>query len=115
MDFVSDALFDGRRLRALTVVDQFTRECLAIRVDQNLRGEDVASVMSAIAAERGAPGSIRTDNGLPAESSGNATTGTLARIAGMRAIDILCSWRPALSARNPAHHSDRGPAWPNAA
>lgn len=63
MDFVSAALFDGRRLRALTLVDQFTRECLAIRVDQNLRGEDVTSVMNAIAAERGAPGTIKTDNG----------------------------------------------------
>lgn len=63
MDFVSDALSDGRRMRALTVVDQHTRECLAIRVDQSLRGEDVAGVMTAIAAERGAPGSIKTDNG----------------------------------------------------
>lgn len=63
MDFVSDALFDGRRLRALTAVDQYTRECLAIRVDQNLRGEDVAAVMDIIAAERGAPAAIKTDNG----------------------------------------------------
>ncbi len=37
MDFVSDALFDGRRLRALTVVDAFTREALAIEVDQGIK------------------------------------------------------------------------------
>jgi putative transposase len=41
MDFVSDALFDGRRLRALTVVDTYTREALAIEVDQGIRGEQV--------------------------------------------------------------------------
>jgi len=37
MDFVSDALFDGRRLRALSVVDAFTREALVIDVDQSIR------------------------------------------------------------------------------
>ncbi|AUC40720.1 Mobile element protein [Dickeya solani RNS 08.23.3.1.A] len=36
MDFVSDALFDGRRLRLLTVIDLYTRECLGICVGQNL-------------------------------------------------------------------------------
>jgi putative transposase len=43
MDFVADALFDGRRLRALTVVDNYTRESLAIEVGQNLKGEDVVN------------------------------------------------------------------------
>lgn len=38
MDFVSDALFDGRRLRLLTVIDLHTRECLAITVGQRLTG-----------------------------------------------------------------------------
>jgi putative transposase len=41
MDFVVDALFDGRKLRMLTVVDLFTRECLAIDVGQSLKGDDV--------------------------------------------------------------------------
>ncbi len=41
MDFVSDALFDGRKFRALTVVDNHTRECLAIEVAQLLTGDDV--------------------------------------------------------------------------
>ncbi len=41
MDFVSDALFDGHRLRALTVVDAFTREALAIDVAQGIKGEQV--------------------------------------------------------------------------
>jgi putative transposase len=45
MDFVSDALFNGKRFRALTVVDAFTRQCLAIEVDQGIRGDQVVRVM----------------------------------------------------------------------
>lgn len=63
MDFVSGALFDGRRFRMLTVVDHFTHECLAIVVDQSLRGEHVAEAMTRLAALRGSPGAIKVDNG----------------------------------------------------
>jgi putative transposase len=63
MDFVSDALYDGRRLRALTVVDNYTRECLAIRVDQGIGGEKLAEVLGQITLERRAPKTIRVDNG----------------------------------------------------
>ena len=63
MDFVSDSLFDGRRLRVLTIVDNFTRESLAIAVEQGIKGEQVAAVLERIVAERGAPKSIRVDNG----------------------------------------------------
>ncbi len=63
MDFVSDSLFDGRRLRALTIVDNFTRESLAIAVEQGIKGEQVAAVLERIVAERGVPKSIRVDNG----------------------------------------------------
>ena len=49
MDFVSDALFDGRRLRPLTVVDAFTREALAIDVDQGIKGEQVVAAVTRIA------------------------------------------------------------------
>jgi putative transposase len=45
MDFVADNLFNGKRIRALTVVDNFSRECLAIYVDQSIRGEDVVELM----------------------------------------------------------------------
>ena len=62
MDFVSDALFDGRRLRALTVVDAYTREALAIDVDQGIKGERVVEAMVRISAVRGAPRAIRVDN-----------------------------------------------------
>jgi putative transposase len=63
MDFVADALFDGRKLRMLTVVDCYTRECLAIDVGQSLKGEDVVQVLNRICVERGLPKAIKTDNG----------------------------------------------------
>lgn len=63
MDFVADALFDGHKLRMLTVVDLFTRECLAIDVGQSLKGEDVARVLTAITEIRGLPRTIKSDNG----------------------------------------------------
>jgi putative transposase len=48
MDFLSDALFDGKKFRVLTVVDNFTRVCLAIEVAQPLTGEDVVRVLTRI-------------------------------------------------------------------
>ncbi len=63
MDFVADALFDGRRFRALTVVDNFTKQCLAIEVAAQLRSEDVVRVMERLRLQRGLPTRIQTDNG----------------------------------------------------
>ena len=64
MDFVSDALFDGRRFRALTMVDAFARECLAIEVDQALKADKVEAVLERLTYARGtATGKIRVDNG----------------------------------------------------
>jgi transposase InsO family protein len=64
MDFVSDALFNGKRFRALTVVDAYTRECLAIHADQGIKGEQVVDVMDRLLFERGSPpAKIRVDNG----------------------------------------------------
>ncbi len=64
MDFVSDALFNGKRFRSLTVVDAYTREALAIHVDQGIRGEQVVDVMDRLLFQRGMPpDKIRVDNG----------------------------------------------------
>lgn len=63
MDFDADALFDGRKLRMLTVVDCYTRERLAIDVGQSLKGEDVVDSLNRISAQRGLPKTIKTDNG----------------------------------------------------
>ena len=63
MDFVSDQLADGRKFRTLNIVDDFTRECLAIEVDTSLGGWRVARVLDRLVAERGHPERIVTDNG----------------------------------------------------
>jgi putative transposase len=63
MDFVTDSLFNGSRFRALTLVDNFSRSCLAIEVGQHIRGEDVVRVLNGIIVLQGAPKSIRLDNG----------------------------------------------------
>ena len=61
--FVADALFDGRKLRALTVVDNYPRESLTIDVGQSLKGDDVLATLNQIAATRGLPATIKVDNG----------------------------------------------------
>ena len=63
MDFVSDALFDGRRLRALTVIDNSTRESPAIEVDQGITGKQVIQVLEQVSEKRGLPSRIFLDNG----------------------------------------------------
>ena len=63
MDFVSDRLFRGERFRLLTLVDNFSRESLAIEVGQRLTGDDVVKVLERVTAERGKPQTIRVDNG----------------------------------------------------
>ncbi len=64
MDFVSDNLFNGRRFRALTVVDNFSRECVAIHAGKSLKGEDVVGVMEGLRVPgKRLPVRIQTDNG----------------------------------------------------
>jgi putative transposase len=63
MDFVSDGLADGCRLRCLNIVDDFTKECLAIEVDTSLPGSRVVSVLERLAEMRGLPLSVTVDNG----------------------------------------------------
>jgi putative transposase len=63
MDFVAARLLDGRWFRVLTVVDQFTRECLLLLADSSLTGQKVAWGLAQVIAERGTPTSITVDNG----------------------------------------------------
>lgn len=63
MDFMTDELFDGRRIRLLTIVDHFTRESIAIGVGQRLSGKDVVATLNTIGADRSFPKTIRVDNG----------------------------------------------------
>ena len=60
---MADQLFDGRRFRLLTLVDNFSRESLAIRLGKHLKGEDVVKVLEEVTKHRGSPQSIWVDNG----------------------------------------------------
>jgi putative transposase len=62
-DFVPDSIVTGRRFRALTIVDDYTRECPAIEVDTSLGGRRVVGVLDRLADIRGLPGIITIDNG----------------------------------------------------
>jgi putative transposase len=63
LDFVSDALTDGRRFRILAVVDDFSRENLVLVADTSLSGHRVARELDKVIAERGMPKKIVSDNG----------------------------------------------------
>jgi putative transposase len=62
-DFVEDRTHDGRKYRMLNVIDEFTHECLAIRVARKLKATDVLDVLSDLFILRGVPGHVRSDNG----------------------------------------------------
>ena len=63
MDFVSDGLCDGRRLRVLAIVDDYSRECLVLEVDTSITGKRVVAVLERLADLRGLPLSITVDHG----------------------------------------------------
>jgi len=62
-DFVTERLENGRKVRLLVVIDEFTRECLALDVAQSFKGKDVVDVLRYLFAVRGCPKYIRSDNG----------------------------------------------------
>ena len=62
-DFVHDACAYGQKLKCLTVIDAFTRECLAIEVDGSIRSTKVTEVLSKLICIHGAPNMLRSDNG----------------------------------------------------
>ena len=68
-DFVFDTCADGRALKCLTIVDEFTRECLAIDVAGSIRSGRVIEVLSQLISVHGAPTYLRSDNELPSKSS----------------------------------------------
>jgi putative transposase len=63
MDFVQDATQNGRKIRVLNVIDDYTRECLSIEVDTSLTGARVTRVLDQIVDMRGKPDALLTDNG----------------------------------------------------
>ncbi len=69
LDFMSDALEDGRRFRVLNVIDEFSRECLAAVVDTSIGGSRVARELDRIAELRGYPCLVVSDNGTELTSN----------------------------------------------
>jgi len=69
MDFVFDRSADGRVIKSLTIVDDATHESVAIRPEHAIIGLAVTRILDRLTKTRGLPRIIRTDNGLPAESS----------------------------------------------
>jgi putative transposase len=90
MDFVSDRLADHRWFRILTVVDEYTRECLCLHADHSQTGEKVVEQMKRLVAARGVPESITTDNG--SEFAGQAMD-VWAQQAGVK-LDFIQPGRP---------------------
>ena len=70
MDFVSDTAATGRKLRIFTLIDEVTRECIAIEADTSITGHQVSRYLNKAVLFRGRPKEILTDNGP--EFSGNA-------------------------------------------
>ena len=62
MDFVSDQLFDNRRLRVLVILGNYTRECLALEANAKIRGIDVMNALEQFTREHGFPKWIKVDN-----------------------------------------------------
>ena len=84
-DFVQDRTSDGKRIRMLTIVDEFTRECLAIGVGRFLRSDKVLEHLAWLVAMRGVPDHIRSDNGP--EFTATVVRGWLRRV-GVRTLFI---------------------------
>ena len=63
MDFMSDALSNGRRIRTLNIVDQYNRQCLHIAIDHSISAKKVIEILEVVFEEYGKPMGIRTDNG----------------------------------------------------
>jgi transposase InsO family protein len=62
-DFAMDATDDGRRLKVMPIVDEYSRECLALQMERSITAEDVVKTLAHLFTERGEPAYIRSDNG----------------------------------------------------
>ncbi len=80
LDFMHDTLASGRRLRVLMVIDDFTRECLAVQVERGFSSRRVIAALEAIAFERGLPKTLRFDNGAELTSHAMLRWGAERRI-----------------------------------
>ena len=82
-DFVESRTHDGRKFRMLNIIDEFTRECLAIRIDRKLNSTSVVDALTDLFILRGVPDHIRSDNGpelLPRQCGSDRRRGCQNRI-----------------------------------
>lgn len=86
MDFIVDGLANGRMVRILSVVDAFTRECLALEPDVSLGSGRVTRVLDEVIAEHGRPESLRSDNVLTREGQLEGRNDSLASRTGWRRL-----------------------------
>ena len=98
-DFVFDTCADGRTLKCLTVIDEFTRECLAIDVAGGIRSGRVIEVLTRLVSLHGAPQYLRSDNGLPQKSRTSQWTELLSS-------DLSQSIYPRVAKRFPPTRND---------
>ena len=91
-DFVHDACANGQQLKCLTIIDEYTRECLAIDVAGSIRSNRVIEVLSRLVSERGAPRHLRSDNGPEFVSKSLLRWGT-GQGLGMALIDPGKPWQ----------------------
>lgn len=91
-DFVHDACANGQQLKCLTIIDEYTRECLAIDVAGSIRSNRVVEVLSRLVSERGAPRHLRSDNGPEFVSKSLLRWGT-GQGLGMALIDPGKPWQ----------------------
>jgi putative transposase len=101
MDFMHDDLADGRKIRVLTVIDVFTRECLALQVGRRFRGQDVAAVLSDLVARIGKPRTIQCDQGTEFTSLAMDHWGYWNKVG----LDFSRRGKPGDNARNEAFNS----------
>jgi putative transposase len=105
LDFVHDAAASGRKFRALSVVDPYTRECLALEVDTSMGSRRVTRVLEGVIAERGAPQAIRSDNVLTQECWEVVRT-KISRASDFQArLQCKSKWLPPTTGMA-LHHSD---------
>jgi transposase InsO family protein len=113
MDFISARLTNGRLFRILTVIDQFTRECVALQADVSMNGKKVAAALNHARRERSSlPESITVDNGLNASKKIRMSAEEVCSTQGMRAVGEMSFKESQLpkwvfhEVRDPAHHNE---------
>ena len=102
LDFMNDTLYDGRRVRLLTMIDEGNREGLEIAMGTSLPGRRVVRVLNDLVAIHGCPSAIRVDNELPRESSVQIFSNQAIRLESSRTFRQADS----ASGRRHVHHSD---------